>query len=256
MIRAIIVDDEELARDEMRFLLEGEEVEIVGEAAGGREAVGLAAELSPDLVFLDIQMPEMNGFQVLQSLIETGKDIPLIIFATAYDQYAIKAFEYNALDYLLKPIDKERLRETLVRARRSLPKRKEYAERLRRLAENINVKTPFLPRIVIQRDRDIGLVESEKVAMLSKEGKLVRAYTSEGAFATNYPDLDEIEPQLDPRLFLRLGTNHIVNVRRISEIVPWSGGKYIIVLDDVDRTEVKLTRSQAMLLKNKVEGAS
>jgi DNA-binding LytR/AlgR family response regulator len=256
MIRAIIVDDEEHARGEMRFLLDGEEVEIVGEAAGGREAVELVLEVSPDLMFLDIQMPEMNGFQVLQSLVETGQDIPLIIFATAYDQYAIKAFEYNALDYLLKPIEKDRLSEALERARRSLPKRKEYAEKLRKLAENISVKTPFLPRIVIQRERDIGLVESDKVAMLSREGRQVRAYTSEGAFATNYHDLDGLELQLDPRLFLRLGANHIVNLRRISEIVPWSGGKYIVVLDDVDRTEVKLTRSQAMLLKNKMEGAT
>lgn len=254
MIRAIIVDDEELARDEMDFLLKGEEVEVVGKAAGGREAVALIGEVSPDLVFLDIQMPEMNGFQVLQNLLEAARDIPLIIFATAYDQYAIKAFEYNALDYLLKPIDKERLHEALERARRSLPKRKEYAEKLRKLAENINVKTPFLPRIVIQKEKDVGLIESEKVAMLGREGRRVRAYTSEGAFETNYRDLDELEPQLDPRMFIRLGADYIINVGRITEVVPWSGGKYIVVLDDVDRTEVKLTRSQATLLKNKVEG--
>lgn len=253
MIRAIIVDDEELARDEMRFLLEGEDVEIVAEAKDGTEALALTEEYSPDLLFLDIQMPGMNGFQVLQGLMER-QHVPLIIFATAFDQYAIKAFEVNALDYLLKPIEKERLHEALERAGRALPRREEYTEKLRRLAENIQVKTPFLPRIVIQKEKDVGLVESEKVAMLSREGRKIRAYTSEGTFDTNYKDLNELEPQLDPLLFLRLGTDHIVNLRLISEIMPWSGGRYNVVLEDADRTEVQLTRSQAMLLKNKVEG--
>ena len=253
MIRAIIVDDEELARDEMRYLLEDEEVEIVAEAKDGREALILAEEHAPDLLFLDIQMPGMNGFQVLQGLV--GKQhVPLVIFATAFDQYAIKAFEVNALDYLLKPIEKERLHEALERARRAMPKREEYTERLRRLAENIQVKTPFLPRLVIQKEKDVGLVESEKVAMLSREGRRIRAYTGDGTFDTNYKDLDELEPQLDPLIFLRLGADHIVNLRLIAEIMPWSGGRYNIVLDDAEHTEVQLTRSQAMLLKNKVKG--
>jgi DNA-binding LytR/AlgR family response regulator len=253
MIRAIIVDDEELARDEMRFLLEGEEVDVVAEAKDGQEALTLADEFSPDLLFLDIQMPGMNGFQVLQGLVDK-QHVPLIIFATAFDQYAIRAFDVNALDYLLKPIEKERLHEAVERARRALPKREEYAEKLRRLARNIQVKTPFLPRIVIQKEKDVGLVDSEKVAMLSREGRRVKAYTNEGTFETNYRDLDELEPQLDPLVFLRLGTDHIVNLRLISEIMPWSGGRYNVILDDADRTEVQLTRSQATLLKNKVEG--
>ena len=253
MIRAIIVDDEELARDEMRFLLEGEDVEIVAEAKDGPEALGLTEELSPDLLFLDIQMPGMNGFQVLQGLIDRDA-IPLVIFATAFDQYAIRAFDVNALDYLLKPIDKERLHEAVERARRALPKREEYTAKLRRLAESIQVTTPFLPRIVIQKEKDVGLVESEKVAMLSREGRRIKAYTIDGTFETNYRDLDELEPQLDPLMFLRLGADHIVNLRLISEIMPWSGGRYNIVLEDIDHTEIQLTRSQAMLLKNKVEG--
>ena len=254
MIRAIIVDDEDLARDEMRFLLEGQEIELVGEASSGTEAIELVEREKPDLMFLDIQMPEMNGFQVLNRLLETG-DVPLIIFATAYDQYAIKAFEHNALDYLLKPIDKERLSGALARVRKALPKRGEYAERLRKLAESINVKTPFLSRIVIQKEKDVGLVEVEKVAMMSREGGSIKVYTSEGSFKTNYRDLDELETQLDPRLFLRLGADHILNLERISEIIPWSGGKYLVILDDSGKTEFQLTRSQATLLKNKVEGS-
>jgi len=253
VIRAIIVDDEELARDEMRFLLEGEDVEIVAEAKDGPEALALAGELSPDLIFLDIQMPGMNGFQVLQNLVEK-QHVPFVIFATAFDQYAIRAFEVNALDYLLKPIEKERLHEAVERARSALPRREEHTERLRRLAANIRVRAVFLPRIVIQKGSDVELFDSDKVAMLSREGRRVRAYTSEGRFETNYGDLDELEPQLDPFLFLRLGADHIVNLQFISEIIPWAGGRYNVVLHDADRTEVQLTRSQAMLLKNKLEG--
>ena len=178
MIRVIIVDDEELARDEMRFLLKEQEIELVGEASNGAEAIELVEREKPDLMFLDIQMPEMNGFQVLNKLLEAG-DVPLIIFATAYDQYAIKALEHNAFDYLLKPIDKERLSGALARVRKSLPRRDEYTERLRKLAESINVKTPFLPRIVIQKENDVGLIEVEKVAMMSREGGSIKAYTSE-----------------------------------------------------------------------------
>lgn len=253
-IKALIVDDEELARDEMRFLLsEEDDIEIIGEAAGGEEAVRLVQEKKPDLVFLDIQMPVMDGFQVIQVLLHTG-DLPLIVFATAYDQYAIKAFEVNALDYLLKPIEKDRLKRAIKRARKILPRREEYVERVKKLAGTIKVGTRFLPRIVIQTGETIGLVEVEKVAMLHQEGSTVTVHAEEGIYPTNYSDLDEVEVQLDPAMFIRLGRTHIVNLQRISQIVPWSGGNYIMVLDDAEKSEVRLTRSQAQLLKNKVEG--
>lgn len=253
-IRTIIVDDEELARDEMRFFLSREkDVDIVAEAGGGREAVRLVEETRPDLIFLDIQMPEMNGFQVVQALLESGH-IPLIVFATAYDRYAIRAFEINALDYLLKPIDSERLRETLNRVRTALPRPDEFVVRVRKLAEGINVESRFLPKIVIQKGEDVALLEVEKVAMLVQEGSSVNAHTEEGNFLTNYSDLDEIDVQLDPAVFLRLGGRYMINLRRISEILPWAGGNFVLVLDDAEKTEVRLNRSQARLLKNKVEG--
>jgi len=252
-IKALIVDDEKLARDEMRFLLGSEkDVEIVAEASGGREAVALVREKKPDIVFLDIQMPEVNGFQVVHELVETG-DIPLIIFATAYDQYAIRAFEVNALDYLLKPIDRERLGEALARARRAMPQREEFAMRLRKLAEGIRIKTSFLPRIVVRKGEEPAVVDVERVAMLRREGYRVTAHTDEGKFPTNYRDLDEVEIQLDPAIFIRLGGDYLVNIRAIADVIPWSGGNFMMTLEDADKTEVRLNRSQAKLLKGKAE---
>ncbi len=251
--KVIIVDDEKLARDEMRFLLSQEkDVEIVAEAAGGREAVDLVREKRPDALFLDIQMPEMNGFQVVGELLKEG-DVPLVIFATAYDSYAIKAFEVNALDYLLKPIDRARLGEALAKARRAAPRREEFAKRLRALAESIRIGTSFLPRVVVRKGEEPALVDVERVAMLHREGSRVTAHTDEGRFATNYRDLDEIEIQIDPAIFIRLGGDYLVNIRKIADIVPWSGGNFMMILSDADKTEVRLNRSQAKLLKGKAE---
>lgn len=253
-IRALIVDDEQLARDEMRYLLGDQvDVEIVGEAAGGEEAVARVLEIEPDLLFLDIQMPVMDGFSVVRSLIEAGK-LPLVVFTTAYDQYAIKAFEVNAVDYLLKPIEKSRLAESIERVRAALPAREEFLEKIKKLTENIRVGTRFLPRIVLRKGGGMALIEVEKVAMLRREGPAVRAYTDEGSFQSNYRDIDEIEMQLNPKLFLRLGADYLVNLGKISRIVPWAGGNYMMTLDDPENTEVRLNRSQAQLLKNKVEG--
>ena len=253
-MKVIIVDDEELARDEMKYLLgDEEEIEVVGEAAGGEEAVRLVAETKPDLMFLDIQMPVMDGFQVVHTLLQADA-LPLVIFTTAYDKYAIKAFEVNAIDYLLKPIEKDRLAESVERALEVLPRREEYIERVRKLARNIKVGTRFLPRIVVQKGDDVELVEVEKVAMIYREGARISAHTEDGEFVTNYRDIDEIEVQLDPKLFLRLGADYLVNLSRIAKILPWSGGNYMLVLDDAEKTEVRLNRSQSQLLKNKVEG--
>ena len=253
-IKTLIVDDEELARSEMRFLLkEQKEIEVIGEASGGEEAVRIVRENDPDLIFLDIQMPVMDGFQVVRILLEEER-LPLIIFTTAYDQYAIKAFEINAIDYLLKPIENERLSEAIERAKAILPRKEEYLERIRKLAENIKVGTRFLPRLVIHKNNGMELVEVEKIALLQKDGAKVAAYTDEGRFESNYTDIDEIEVQMDPRLFTRLGAEYLVNLRKITQIIPWAGGNYIMTLDDKEKSEIRLHRSQAQLLKNKIEG--
>ncbi|MDD3643301.1 MAG: response regulator, partial [Candidatus Krumholzibacteria bacterium] len=165
-IRALIVDDEELARSEMRFLLEGmEDVVVVGEASGGEEAVRLVSELAPDLLFLDIQMPVLDGFGVVRRLIERGAP-PLVVFTTAYDQYAIRAFEIHAADYLLKPIERERLAEAVQRSREILPSRGEAAERLRRLTGHIKAGRKFLPRLVVRRGDGVDPVDADRVSLI------------------------------------------------------------------------------------------
>ncbi len=253
-ISALIVDDEALARDEMKFLLGTiEDINIIGEAAGGEEAVLKVRELHPDLLFLDIQMPVMDGFGVIRTLLGTG-DLPLVIFTTAYDQYAIKAFEVNAVDYLLKPIDHERLGRAVQRAKDTVPRKEEFIERVRKFAESIHAGTRFLPQIVLRNGEEVELIDIEKVALLRGKGSRITAHTADGNFLTNYSSLDELEVQVDPTMFIRLGSDYLVNLKRIGRIVPWSGGHYLLALDDAEGTEVKLSRSQATLLKNKVEG--
>jgi len=252
-IRALIVDDEQLAREELGFLLgEIEDVEIVGEAAGGDEAIRKTEELAPDLLFLDIQMPERDGFGVVGDLLARGA-APLIIFVTAYDQYAIRAFEINAVDYLLKPIERPRLARAVERARSALPARGEFLEKLRRLTEGIRVGRKFLQRLVVRRGGEMDLFDADRVALLVRRGGAIVACTDAGDFASNYADLDEIEGQLDPAVFLRLGPDHIVNMRRIGGLVPSRGGHYVMTLDDAESTEVTLSATQAQLLKNRVE---
>ena len=252
-VRALIVDDEKLARDEMRYLLEQiGGIEIAGEAAGGEQAVSMAAELAPDIVFLDIQMPVLDGFGVVTKLVESGS-VPLVIFTTAYDQYAIRAFEVNAVDYLLKPVERARLEEAVERARSMMTSRSEYAGKLRKLVADIHVGRKFLPRIVVRKQGGMDLVDTGKVAMLERRGPDVIAHTDDGDFITNYGDLDELEVQLDPAVFLRLGSDGIVNLGKIAGIVPWSGGHYMMTLEDGASTQVKITRTQAQILKNKAE---
>lgn len=254
-IRALIVDDEQLARSEMRFLLEEiEGVEIVGEASGGEEAVRLAAELAPDLLFLDIQMPVLDGFGVVQALIERGAP-PLVVFTTAYDQYAIRAFEIHAVDYLLKPIDRGRLAEAVQRVRDTLPSRAAAVEKLRRLTGHIKAGRKFLPRLVVRRGGGLDLVDADRVSLVERTDDGIVVHSDGGEFVSNYSDLDEVDVQLDPAVFLRLGPDHLVNIRRIAAVVPWSGGHYVMTLDDASSTQVTLTRTQAQLLKNRVEGA-
>jgi two-component system response regulator LytT len=253
-IRTLIVDDEQLARDEMKYLLKDiPDLTVAGEAGGGEEAVRLVLELKPDIMFLDIQMPVMDGFQVVRELASTG-EMPLVIFTTAYDQYAIKAFEINAIDYLLKPIEKDRLVKSIERAREMIPVKDEFLEKVKRLTENIKIGTRFLPRIVLKSGDGVKLMEVEKISMLHREGAVITAFTVDGRFESNYSTIDEIEVQVDPKLFIRLGIDHLINIDRIKQIVPWSGGNYMMTLDDPENSEIRLKRSQAQLLKNKVEG--
>ena len=242
-IRVVVVDDEELARARIRDLLGAfDDLECVGEAENGLEAVERIRKLRPDLVFLDIQMPGMDGFEVLAAL----DDVPLVIFATAYDEYALKAFEVNSIDYLLKPIEKERLAQAVGRARELLAGGRELGREIERIAGL--VRTRGVDRLPVQKGKKIVLVEHADVVWIEASEGLVFVHTKDQRFLIN-STMAELESRLDPGTFFRTHRSSIVNLNHIVEIVPWFSGKYRIIVDDAERSELVLSRARAKALR-------
>ena len=234
-IRTLIVEDEELARNLLKtFLKLIDSVELVGECENGFEGVKAINELKPDLVFLDIQMPKISGFELLELL----EHKPNIIFATAYDQYAIKAFEYNAADYLLKPYSKERLAEAV----------EKVAERIRTkgtasdVAERISnyPKEEFLDRIVVKDRHKIHIIPAEQVRYIESMDDYVMIYTNEGRYMKQ-KTMKYLEHSLDPRNFIRIHRSYIVKVEEIDEIQQYEKESYIVILHDKTRLKVSKT---------------
>lgn len=242
-IRVIVVDDEELARARIKGLLEDfDDLECVGEAENGIEAVERIRELSPDVVFLDIQMPGMDGFEVLAAL----DDVPLVIFATAYDEYALRAFEVNSIDYLLKPIEKERLAEAVGRARELLAGGPELGREIERIAGL--VRTRGVDRLPVTRGKKIVLVNHADIVWIEASEGLVFVHTKNHRFIVNVT-MTELEGRLDPGTFFRTHRSSIVNLNHVVEIVPWFSGKYKVIVDDAERSELVLSRARAKALR-------
>jgi DNA-binding LytR/AlgR family response regulator len=239
----LIVDDEELARVRMRDLLAGfEDVECIGEAENGLEAVEKIRELSPDVVILDIQMPGMDGFEVVNAVDE----MPIVIFATAYDEYAIKAFEVNSVDYLLKPIERDRLAEAIDRARRLKSGDAGIAQELVKLTEL--VRTSTMDRLPVSKGKRIVLLDVSDIVWIGVTDELVFAHTEAEKYLVNMT-LAELETKLDPRMFFRTHRSSIANLSHVAEIVPWFSGKYKIVMNDAAHTELVLSRARAKSLR-------
>jgi len=239
-MRTLIVDDERLARNELKRLLEPyTKIEIVGEAANAEEALKLIEEQQPELLFLDIQMPGKNGFELLSSI--EGKS-PEVIFTTAFDEYAIKAFEFNALDYLLKPIDTERLKETIHRieenqAQPETPSHtKERAEKV--LGEN--------DQVFVKDGEKCWFVKLGKIRLFESMGNYVRLH-----FDDQKPlvlkSLNNLEERLDPNTYFRANRKHIINLHWIEKIEPWFSGGLLVTLQGGDKIEI--SRRQAIRFK-------
>jgi len=242
-LRVLVVDDEELARVRIKSLLaEIPDTECVGEAENGIEAVERVRALLPDVLVLDIQMPGMDGFGVVEAL---GRP-PLVIFATAYDEYAIKAFEVNSIDYLLKPIARERLREAMDRARRLLSGGPDLAKEIERLAAL--VRSRDTGRLPVQKGRRIVLLDIGDIVWFEADDELVYAHTRDAKCLVNMT-MAELEKRLDPAHFFRVHRSSIVNLKRIVELVPWFGGKYKVVVDDAARSELVLPRARVKALR-------
>ena len=242
-MRVLVVDDEELARARIKELLAGiPGVEVAGEAENGLRAVELAGELEPDVVILDIQMPGMDGFEVVDALTR----VPLVIFATAFDEYAIKAFEVNSVDYLLKPISKERLGEAIDRARALLEDTPRLDDQMARLAAVIRSRE--VRRLPVIKGKKIVLVDLDDIVWIGVEDELVFVHTASERYMMN-ATMAELESRLDPRVFFRSHRSSIVNLNHVKEIVPWFSGKYKVVVDDEKKSEIVLSRARAKGLR-------
>lgn len=240
-IRTLIVDDEPLARQGLRVALEKDQgIEIVGEAGDGVEALERIRADRPDLVFLDIQMPELNGFEVLDSL--SADELPLVIFVTAYDQYALNAFQVHALDYLLKPFEDERLVEAVERARAQVHQQNgnSPARRIQEMLDSTRSERARVGRIMVRSGGRITFVRVEDVDWIEAQGDYICLHT-QGKKHLIREKISDMEQQLSATQFLRIHRSTMVNVSRIREMQPLFHGEYAVVLHD--GTRLTLSRS-------------
>ena len=253
-LRTIVVDDEQLAREELCFLLgQLDDVDVVGQAGNGIEALRVVEEQSPDLVMLDVQMPGLTGFQVARRLLQAGIEAQFI-FVTAYDQHAIEAFEVNAVDYLLKPVEAERLATAVDRARRRIqtdrPSAKgRSADEMERLLQMLSDREDRREQLALKVADRFLLVQSDEVVHASVEDDVITVVTNSLSGTSNYRTLDELQARLDPAVFWRVHRSHLVNINKIKEIVPWFSRNYILKMRDGKGTEIPVSRSQTKRLR-------
>lgn len=264
-LRAIVVDDESLARQELQFLLEATgDVEVVGLGTNGLQAVQLILEHRPDVVFLDVQMPGLDGFGVIKRLLESESELPQIVFATAYDQYAVRAFEVNAIDYLLKPFDQTRVAQTIAKAGARLlssvpdePPPQAPAltdaklDALLRLVEEAAhpQRVNRGGKLVVRTQNRLLLVDQREICFASIEGGTISVITPALEGQSNCRTLEELMDQLDPDAFWRAHRSYVVNIQHIREVVPWFKSSYQLRMDDPKRTEIPVSRTQTKRLR-------
>lgn len=254
-IRAIIVDDEPPARDELAYMLsELGGVDIVAEAASAQEAVKAIEEHEPDVVFLDIEMPGRNGFHVVAETMDMERR-PVFVFATAFDQYAIRAFEANAVDYLLKPVSEDRLAASLKKVRSFVGSREgtdDMRRNLEQVLEGMGL-TSQLTRVAVEQGGRVVLIAPEDVVLIRSEDKKIFVHTRK-AFAPCHGamTLDRLEVRLQKHSFYRANRGALVNLSHVHEFSPWFHGKYSLVLDDDERTEVTVSRSRVPGFKERL----
>lgn len=256
-IKTIIVDDEPLARRNLRLLLESDpQIEILGECRNGKEAVKAIESMRPDLIFLDIQMPEMDGFDVLERV--GAEHVQAIVFVTAFDQYALKAFEVHALDYLLKPYDDLRFTQALQRAKSQIETREitKVSKRLLALLEeresqkvSSTRRTTYLTRLMIKLANRVVLLRVDEIDWIEADGNYAKLHVGKKAHLLR-EKMQDLETQLDPERFVRIHRSIIVNLERIKELHPHFNGDYIVVLED--GSQLKLSRSRRENLESRL----
>jgi two-component system LytT family response regulator/two-component system response regulator LytT len=265
-LSAIIVDDEQLARDELDFLLKSTgDVEVLAHGRNGLDAVQLVKEHSPDLLFLDVQMPGLDGFGAIKKLIAAKLQLPMIVFATAFDEYAVKAFEVNALDYLLKPYDKKRIAQAVHKAKHFAELHDAASESepasgdnnddklsalLRMLESQQHTKSPHAPtKILLRNNGRMFLVDQREICYASIDDGVITVVTNQMEGESNARTLEELQEMLHPGLFWRAHRGYLVNINRIREVVPWFKSSYQLRMDDRKQTEIPVSRAQTKRLR-------
>ena len=253
VITALIVDDEQLACDELAYLLrEFPEMEVLGTAKNGLQAVRLIEDLEPDVVFLDVQMPGLDGLGVIRSLQEKNIPLPHFILATAYEQYAVEAFRVEAFDYLLKPIEKERLARTVERARRLIQEKEKAKVQVQAAPEQ-----PAAParsaahrtKLLVKASNRNFIVDANEVIYATIDDGLITVVTTHMEGMSNYRTIEELQSNLDPDTFWRVHRSYLVNINRIKEVIPWFKSSYMLRMDDKKQTEVPVSRVQTKRLR-------
>jgi two-component system LytT family response regulator/two-component system response regulator LytT len=250
-IRAVVADDEQPAREELCFLLgQIDNVNVVGQADNGVSALEVIGTLEPQVAFLDIQMPGLTGFEVAHLLLQAASPAPSVVFVTAYDQYAIDAFEVNAVDYLLKPVEQRRLEQAVERVRRRLALGQPRDSRIDHLVRVMADRTRRRDQLALKVGDRFLLVQADEVIHASLDGDTIVVTTAHLAGTSNYRTLDELQARLDPDIFWRVHRSHLVNISKIKEIVPWFSRNYMLRMKDGKGTEIPVSRSQTKRLRD------
>jgi DNA-binding LytR/AlgR family response regulator len=259
-LTALIIDDEPLARQELLYLLQSADgVEVVAQGSNGIEAVELVRAHKPDVVFLDVQMPGLDGFAVLKKLIDKKMGLPHIVFATAFDQYAVRAFEVNAVDYLLKPFDRKRVLKTIEKVRARIAGQAgqpdsgttdaRLDELLRLVEERTQPAKPQTGKVIVRAQGRLLLVDQREICFITIEGGAISVVTRGVEGQSNCRTLEELMEQLDPEAFWRAHRSFIVNIQHIREVVPWFKSSYQLRMDDAKKTEIPVSRAQTKRLR-------
>ena len=253
-LKAIVVDDEQLAREELCFQLQQlGEIEVVAQAGNGLEALTAIERTDPDLVFLDVQMPGLTGLEVARRLVEEDQ-APAVVFVTAYDQRAIEAFEVNAVDYLLKPVEAGRLEQAVQRARKRLTSDRTGGlpplnEQLEQFVKMMTGRQSRREQVAVKVGERFLLVQAEEIIYASLADESINIVTGHVSGTSNYRTLDDLQARLDPEVFWRVHRSHLVNINKIKEIVPWFSRNYILRMKDAKATEIPVSRSQTKRLR-------
>jgi two-component system LytT family response regulator/two-component system response regulator LytT len=248
-ITCIIADDEQLALEELKYQLQSiPEILVIGEGRNGPAAVKLAEELEPDLMFLDIQMPGLNGFEVVEALVKKDA-LPQVVFTTAYDQYAVRAFEVNAVDYLLKPVDKSRLEKAVQKVKKQLEAKIPSEERIRELLNMVAPASQKRAKLLVKEKSRNILVNSEDIIYAHVSDGIVSVASKETTGETNYRTLEDLQSDLDPQAFWRVHRSYLVNINRIKEVIPWFNRTLQLKMNDRQETEIPVSRAHAKRFK-------